>query len=99
MVAEIIDARAQYIKNRGMNDRYYIDMIVNYLKQFKSGTKADFITLLRDKLPDVLDDKQKIAKVKNLLSSMSRHGVIEHAGGNKRTGAWVLAKRETHEKH
>ena len=93
-VAKIVDDRAQYTKNKAMDDRYYMDLIINYLQQFGSGTKADFIILLNDKLSDVLDDKQKAHKVRNLLMSMSRNGQITHGGGNQRTGSWELAKTD-----
>jgi hypothetical protein len=46
--------------------------------------------LLGSKLSDVLDDKQKDTKVKNLLASMKKKEIIDHANGNKRTGVWVL---------
>ncbi len=76
-----------------MNDKYYMDLIINYLHQFGSGTKADFIILLGDKLSDVLDDKQKSNKVKNILAVMRRNEWIEHADGTKRSGAWQLVKK------
>ena len=91
-IAEIVDERAQYTKNKAMDDQYYKDLIINYLQQFGNGTKADFIKLLNDKLSDVLGDKQKAHKVRNLLMSMSRSGLIEYSGENQRTGAWGLAK-------
>jgi|GEM_PF-1529524 len=74
-----------------------MDLIISYLQQFGSGTKADFIKLLGDKLSDVLDEKQKINKVRNLLFSMNRHKLIKHGDGNKRTGTWVLAKDDVTE--
>jgi len=89
-IAEITDDRAQYIRNRAMDDRYYMDLIFKYLEQFGSGTKADFIKLLGDKLSDVLDNKQKDTKVKNLLASMKKGGIIDYNDGNRRTGVWVL---------
>ena len=75
-----------------MDDKYYKDLIIHYLQQFGSGTKADFIKLLGDKLSDVLDEKQKDRKVNNLLTSMSRNRLIVYDDKNKRTGAWVLTK-------
>ena len=91
-IAKITAERAQYTKNKAMDDQYYMDLIINYLKQFGSGTKADFIELLSDKLSAVLDDKQKDNKVRNLLTIMRHNELIKHAKGNKRTGAWALTK-------
>jgi len=93
MVAGIINDRTQYTKNKAMDDKYYMDLIVNYLQQFGSGTKADFKKLLWDKLSDVLDDKQKDDKVRNMLSSMRRNGIIKRISSNRRTGVWVLANK------
>ena len=91
-IAEIINERAQYTKNRAMNNQYYTDLIISYLEKFGSGTKADFNVLLCDKLSDVLSDKQKEKKVSNLLASMSRDGCIVFSGENKSTAKWTLTK-------
>ena len=71
-----------------------MDLIVSYLKQFGSGTKADFIRLLGDKLSDVLDDKQKDTKIKNILASLRKDNIIEYANGNKRTGIWIMVAED-----
>jgi ATP-dependent DNA helicase RecG len=90
-IAEIIDGRAQYTKNKAMDDQYYRDLILSYLQHFGSGTKADIVKLLRSKFSDVLDEKQKADKARNLLMSMSRKGLIKYTGINQRTGSWELA--------
>ena len=71
-IAEIIDERAQYTRNKAMDDKYYMDLIINYLQQFGIGTKAEFIKLIGDKLSDVLDDKQKDNKVRSLIRAMQK---------------------------
>ena len=38
-VSKSIEDEAQYIKNKGFNDQYYKDMIVNYLEEFKIAKK------------------------------------------------------------
>jgi ATP-dependent DNA helicase RecG len=91
-VADIINERAQYTKNKAMDDKYYMDLIISYLELFGSGTRADFMILLSDKLSDVLDDNQKENKVRSFLTLMRRNGVVERTTANKRTGAWQLAK-------
>jgi len=93
-VAGIIDKRPQYTRNKAMDEQYYKDLIVNYLQQFGSGTKSDFIELLGDKLSDVLDEKQKAHKVRNLLMIMSRKGLIKYDGSTQRSGSWQLAKAD-----
>jgi ATP-dependent DNA helicase RecG len=58
-VAEIIDEKAQYIKDKGFDDDYYKQLIIEYLTQFGSGKKKDIMSLLLGKLPDVLSKKTK----------------------------------------
>lgn len=56
---------ADYIKQRGIDDDYCQKMILDYLKKFKKGKRADFEKVLLDKLPDVLSHDQKKDKIKN----------------------------------
>ena len=91
-IAEIIDERAQYTKNKAMDDKYYMDLIINYLQQFGSGTKANFIVLLGDKLSDVLNEKQKDDKVRNMLSALRRKGLIVNTAPNRRSAVWELTQ-------
>jgi ATP-dependent DNA helicase RecG len=90
-IADIVDERAQYIKNKAMDDNYYMQLIISYLRQYQRGKKGDFVKLLSSKLSDVLDAKQKANKVRNILTSMRQDGILERADGNQRTGFWVLA--------
>lgn len=91
-VATIVDEKAQYTKNKALDDKYYTDLIVAYLRNFGSGSKADIIKLLSDKLSDTLDEKQKENKVRYFLISLRKKGVIERTSDNRRTGVWRLAK-------
>ena len=91
-IAEITDSRERYTKNKAMNDKYYMDLIINYLQQWGAGKKIDFIELLSDKLPDMLSEEQKENKVKYYLTLMRQDGIIEHIGGSKRIGSWKLVK-------
>lgn len=87
-VSKNIEDEAQYIKNKGFNDQYYKDMIINYIKEFKSAKKKDIRTLLWDKLPNVLDDKQKERKIGNLLASLRKNGSIITNPKDRTT--WIL---------
>ena len=89
-IAEIIDDKAQYIKNKGFDEEAYRQWIINYLKTYKEATKQDFVNLLSDKLPDSLDDIKKRAKVKNLLQKMKKEGAITVDSSNKRLAVWRL---------
>jgi ATP-dependent DNA helicase RecG len=76
-VAEKTGQKAEYLKHRGIDDEYCRKMIRDYLKKFKKGTRKDFDKLLLSKFSDVLNDKQKQHKVKNLLQAMKTKGEIE----------------------
>ena len=91
MVAGVLDKKAQYIKNKGFDDSHYCDLIIAYLKKFKRASKKDIRGLLFDKLPDVLDAKQKEHKIKNLLYGMKQQGIIEKEVAGQKSSDWVLA--------
>lgn len=92
-LAKAMDEQAAYIKNKAFDDQYYKDLIQNYLQTFRKGKKKDFIKVLFDKLPNVLDDTQKENKVRNLLTAMKREGIIRLDSDNKQIANWVLVKR------
>ena len=75
----------EYIKMHGIDDEHYQAMIIQYLKKFKKGRRADFEDLLLNKLPDILDDNQKRNKVKNNLQNLRKSGDI-----TIENGTWVL---------
>ena len=89
-IAESIDDKAQYIKNKGFDDDAYCKWIISYLQTYKKGKKQDFIKLLEDKLPDSLDKKHKESKVKYLLQKMKLEQIITTDDKNKRIANWVL---------
>jgi predicted HTH transcriptional regulator len=74
----------------GSDYRYNAQLIINYLKLYKKGKKSDFVELLKGKLSDILDQEQKENKIRNILAKMKQDGIIERAGGNRRTGFWIL---------
>lgn len=89
-VAQQSDSRAQYILNRGFDDQHYKRMITDYIEKFGSAKRSDIDGLLLDKLPEVLDEKQKHHKIKNLLQSLKNHGVIIIDGR-----LWKMSKPQT----
>lgn len=76
-VANVTGERAKYIKQRGFDDEYYENMIIEFLKKFEVATSLDFKNLLDNKLPEILDDGQKENKLRNMLQKMKRNGIIE----------------------
>ena len=88
--AKSIDESTTYIKNKGFDDKYYKDLIVEYLKQFKRAKKKDIRELLWDKLPDVLSDAQKEHKVSNLLAALKKNSIIDTDSPNQQRSYWIL---------
>lgn len=75
-VAKATGDKADYIKQRGIDDGYCQKIILDYLETFGEGKKEDFEAVLLDKLPDVLDYTQKSNKIKNNLQSLRKQGLI-----------------------
>jgi ATP-dependent DNA helicase RecG len=94
-VAEIVDAKVQYTRNKALDDQYYVDLMISHLRNFGKATKADFLKLLEDKLSDALSDEQKSNKVRHFLTTLRKNGVIEHTDGNRRTGEWKLTEQQS----
>lgn len=91
-VAKSIDDEAQYIRNKAFDDKYYRDMIIDYLNKFGKAQRKDFRKLLMDKLPDILTEKQKERKITTLLTNLKRNGIIETDSDNQQTCNWILKK-------
>lgn len=89
-VAQSISEEAQYIKNKGFDDQYYRDMIIDYLHKFGKAQRKDIRKLLWDKLPDVLSDSQKERKILTLLTALKRAEKITTDSDNKQTSHWIL---------
>ena len=89
-VAAWTDDKARYIRNRGLDDGYYRELIVDYLKRYGQASRQEIDALLLPKLPDVLDATQQGHKIRNLMQAMRREGIIYREGGRS-TAIWRLA--------
>jgi len=90
-VAKTTKQKAKYIKTRGLDDAYYKKLILDFLEKFGSASRTDIDDLLTDKLSDILNEKQKYNKIKNLLSAMRQKQLI-HTKGSKHTATWHLSE-------
>ena len=93
-VAKDIEKEAEYIRNKGFDDQYYRDMIIKYIRQYGEAKKKDIKALLWDKLPDILTEKQKEAKISNLLTSLRIQNKIKRNSANQQTGSWILSEMQ-----
>lgn len=94
-VAEITGEKAKYIKNKGLDDSFYKQLILEFLKKNKSATKQEITDLLDDKLSSILDTKQKINKIKYLLHTMKKNdGTITTIDEKTKNVRWVPVKQK-----
>lgn len=91
-LAKTAEERARYIKNKAFDNKYYQDMIVNYLQEFGKANKAAIRDLLIDKFPDTLSPSQKERKVLTLLTALRRKGIITTDSDNKQISHWILVE-------
>ncbi|SNV31942.1 Divergent AAA domain [Chryseobacterium taklimakanense] len=75
-VASVTGKEKEYLQAKGIEDEYCRKIMKDYMLKFNGGERSDFENLLKDKLPDVLNEKQKKDKVKNLLQAMKRNDEI-----------------------
>lgn len=93
-VAALTDTRAQYSRNKGLDDDYYKTLAIQHIQRFKSVPASDMRTLLLSKLPDSLTPQQKLVKIKNLLAalrSQGHGGVRIVASSPGKSAKWELA--------
>ncbi|HTN07954.1 RNA-binding domain-containing protein [Agriterribacter sp.] len=88
-VANATDEKEKYIRMRGFKDNHYKKMILDYIDRYGSASKTNIDELLLDILPAVLDEKQKLNKVRNLIYALSRKEHIIENQGTIRYPKWV----------
>lgn len=88
-VAAATASKAEYIRMRAQDDAHYMKLITDYLAKFKSASRHDVDSLIKDKLSDALSDDQKTNKISNLLTKMRRGGVIDNSGSRSQP-RWEL---------
>jgi hypothetical protein len=91
-IAAATGNKARHIRDKGLDNRYYQEMILKLIRTHQPVTREDVDAVLLVKLPEVLDSKQKQRKIGNLLMRLSHKlKVIENAGSRTKP-QWVLAK-------
>ena len=89
-VAGATAKKAEYIRTRAQDDKFYCKLITDYLEKFKSATREEIDELLVDKLSDSLDITQKHTKIGGLLTMLRRKDII-HNDGSKKYPKWRIA--------
>jgi len=88
-VADIVGQKADYIRNKGLDDAICKQLIVKALETMGEASKQDLMEILDKALPEVLSESQKSKKVSNLLQTMKKDGIIAARGVN-RYAKWYL---------
>ncbi len=91
LVAQKTGQKASYSKNRAFDKQYYLDLICKAAGEHGSMSRKDIDELLWNKLPDWMDDKQKKAKVGNLITELRKNEIIKN-NGTLKYSEWVLLK-------
>ena len=92
-IAKITDKKAEYSKNKGMNKQYYLDFILQAIAQHSSMNRKDIDNLLWNKLPEIINDRQKKNMINNLISELRMAEKIINSG-TKKDPVWILEKEK-----
>lgn len=88
-VAEVTGQKADYIRNRAVDDVHFARLVIEYIEKFGKATRREINSVLYGKLSGTLDDNQKYNKISNLITKMRRTGQIINTG-SKKTPVWKI---------
>ncbi len=91
-VAHLTGQKARHIRERGFNKQYYLDAIEALIREHQPIPRSEIDRLLLDKLPEVLSDKQRKAKIHNLMAELVRKAKIENRGSRAQP-AWHTSNK------
>lgn len=75
-VANVVGKETEYVKNKGLANDVYKELILNAIKQMDGCSVTQLKGVLKGALPESLDEKQQAKKITNLLQSMKNEGRI-----------------------
>lgn len=79
-IAKATGESGRHIRNRGFDNRYYKDLLVELLRTHGPVGREEINQLLLHKLPESLSLVQKERKISNLLQELRRDRVIVNLG-------------------
>ena len=88
-IAQIVDKKVDYMENKGLDNTFYKDYIVNYLKQFKQASRQEINNLIYPKLPMSYTESDKNKRTTYLLTYLRRKGKIINIGSDTKS-IWML---------
>ena len=88
-LAQTTGQKAEHIRRRGFDKKYYLDMIEELIRKHEPVSRKDIDALLLDKLPEVMSADQKRNKVNNLIKELSRSRRIVNRG-SRGNPQWLI---------
>lgn len=88
-IAQLTHKEAEYSALKGFDDEFCRDLILKALHEHTRLNRSQINELIMKRLPDVLNEKQKINHIDYLLKKLRREGKI-HVGSNKN---WELGPK------
>ena len=92
-VANIVGQKTDYVRNKGLSNDVYKQIIINALKTMKDASVSELKEVLIGALPAIFDEKQQSKKVSNILQSMKREGTAD-VDGTGHSARWFLVKKD-----
>lgn len=96
-IAAITGEKAKHIRDKGFNNEYYRDLIVKIIREMQPVSRDDIDQALLTKLPEILTQDQKLEKIHNLLTGLSRKEQKIRNIGGRRYPQWVTNDGTNHE--
>ena len=90
-VANIVGQQTDYVRNKGLSNDVYKQIIISALETMERASVNELKQILAGALPAVLDDKQQLKKVSNILQAMKREGTAD-VDGTGHSARWYLKK-------
>lgn len=91
-VAKATDTLVDFTKHQAFDKQYYKDLVIKFLREKGEGNPKDIQRLLLEKLSDLLTEKQRKAKIRNLLQEMAKEDRIHNVGGRGNQAKWFLSQ-------
>lgn len=88
-VSQKLEQKAIYSKNKGLNKQFYLEIILQAIKDHGSMTRHDIDELLWNKLPEWMTEEQRKNKVMNLITELRKKNMIKNVGTTFNSN-WVL---------
>lgn len=94
-IAAVTEEKARYIKHKGLDNNYYQELVLKFIREYGKATRKDVDDLLMNKLPEILTKSQKANKINRLLSMdmMKQLNLIKNIGSRK-SPVWIIVKEE-----